>query len=138
MQGLIFPAGPSSVVSRRRPAKPRFPFDGVTFYSNGTQAGEAGMKVVLLTVRLGTRLSKEAYPRPQPILWHIVKLYSHHGPEYFVICCGYKSYTIKEYFSNDFLNTADVTIDMASGYMDILGAILGTGALPSRKPTCSS
>ena len=79
------------------------------------------MKVVILAGGLGTRISEESYLRPKPmieiggkpILWHIMKLYSAHGANDFVICCGYKGYVIKEYFANYFLHMSDVTFDMA-------------------------
>ena len=79
------------------------------------------MKVVILSGGLGTRISEESYLKPKPmieiggkpILWHIMKLYSAHGANDFVICCGYKGYVIKEYFANYFLHMSDVTFDMA-------------------------
>ena len=79
------------------------------------------MKVVILAGGLGTRISEESYLKPKPmieiggkpILWHIMKLYSAHGVNDFVICCGYKGYVIKEYFANYFLHMSDVTFDMA-------------------------
>jgi glucose-1-phosphate cytidylyltransferase len=79
------------------------------------------MKVVILAGGLGTRISEESYLRPKPmieiggkpILWHIMKIYSAHGANDFVICCGYKGYVIKEYFANYFLHTSDVTFDMS-------------------------
>ena len=79
------------------------------------------MQVVILAGGLGTRISEESSIRPKPmieiggkpILWHIMKLYAHHGLTDFIICCGYKGYVIKEYFANYFLHMADVTIDMA-------------------------
>lgn len=85
------------------------------------------MKVVLLAGGLGTRLSEETDIRPKPmieiggkpILWHIMKIYSHYGFNEFIICLGYKGYMIKEYFSNYFLHMADVTIDMASNTMKV-------------------
>lgn len=78
------------------------------------------MKVVILAGGLGTRLSEETVTKPKPmveiggkpILWHIMKLYSHYGFDDFIICLGYKGYMIKEYFANYFLHTSDVTIDM--------------------------
>ena len=78
------------------------------------------MKVVILAGGLGTRLSEETVARPKPmveiggkpIIWHIMKLYSHYGFNDFVICLGYKGYLIKEYFSNYFLHTSDVTFDL--------------------------
>jgi len=85
------------------------------------------MKAVVLAGGLGTRLSEETAVRPKPmveiggkpILWHILKMYSHHGINEFVICCGYKGYMIKEYFANYFLHTSDVTFDMASNRMEV-------------------
>jgi glucose-1-phosphate cytidylyltransferase len=78
------------------------------------------VKAVILAGGLGTRLSEETVVRPKPmvdiggrpILWHILKLYAHHGIHEFVICLGYKGYTIKEYFANYFLHMSDVTIDL--------------------------
>ena len=83
------------------------------------------MKAVILAGGLGTRISEESYLRPKPmieiggkpILWHILKIYSTHGVNEFVICCGYKGYVIKEYFANYFLHTSDVTFDMADNSM---------------------
>ena len=85
------------------------------------------MKAVILAGGLGTRISEETYLKPKPmieiggkpILWHIMKLYSAHGIRDFVICCGYKSYIIKEYFSNYFLHMSDVTFDIANNRMDV-------------------
>jgi glucose-1-phosphate cytidylyltransferase len=79
-------------------------------------------RVVLLAGGLGTRLGEETSVRPKPmvevggmpILWHIMKIYSHYGLHDFIICLGYKGYLIKEYFANYFLHTADVTIDLQS------------------------
>jgi len=78
------------------------------------------MKCVILAGGLGTRLSEETSSRPKPmvdiggkpILWHIMKIYSYHGINDFIICCGYKGYVIKEYFANYFLHTSDVTFDI--------------------------
>ena len=78
------------------------------------------MKAVILAGGLGTRISEETLLRPKPmieiggkpILWHIMKIYSAHGINDFVICCGYKGYVIKEYFANYFLHISDVTFDM--------------------------
>lgn len=85
------------------------------------------MKAVILAGGLGTRLSEETSLRPKPmveiggrpILWHILKMYSHHGVNDFVICCGYKGYVIKEYFANYFLHMSDVTFDMRSNRMEV-------------------
>lgn len=86
------------------------------------------MKVLLLAGGFGTRLSEETDIRPKPmveiggkpILWHIMKIYSHYGFNDFVILLGYKGYYIKEFFANYFLHRSDITIDIASGKMEIL------------------
>ena len=78
------------------------------------------MKAVILAGGLGTRLSEETASRPKPmvdiggkpILWHIMKIYSHYGITDFIVCLGYKGYMIKEYFANYFLHMSDVTIDL--------------------------
>jgi glucose-1-phosphate cytidylyltransferase len=78
------------------------------------------MKAVILAGGLGTRLSEETAMKPKPmveiggkpILWHIMKTYSEHGVNEFIICCGYKGYVIKEYFANYFLHQSDVTFNM--------------------------
>ena len=85
------------------------------------------MKAVILAGGLGTRLSEETELRPKPmieiggkpILWHIMKLYSHYGHNDFVILLGYKGYMIKEYFANYFLHQSDVTIDLSNNKMEI-------------------
>jgi len=85
------------------------------------------MKAVILAGGLGTRISEETHLKPKPlieiggrpILWHIMKNYSVHGVNDFVICCGYKGYLIKEYFANYFLHMSDVTFDMASNQMQV-------------------
>ncbi|HUP64031.1 MAG TPA: glucose-1-phosphate cytidylyltransferase [Thermoanaerobaculia bacterium] len=85
------------------------------------------MKAVILAGGLGTRISEETALRPKPmieiggrpILWHIMKLYSAHGVNDFVICCGYKGYLIKEYFANYFLHMSDVTFDMKENGMQV-------------------
>ncbi len=85
------------------------------------------MKVVILAGGLGTRLSEETVVRPKPmveiggrpILWHIMKIYSHYGFNDFVICLGFKGYMIKEYFSNYFLHMSDVTFDMRNNSMEV-------------------
>ena len=85
------------------------------------------MKAVILAGGLGTRLSEETHLKPKPmievggkpILWHIMKMYSAHDVNDFVICCGYKGYVIKEYFANYFLHMSDITFDMASNQMEV-------------------
>jgi len=85
------------------------------------------MKVVILAGGLGTRLSEETDVRPKPMveiggkpmIWHIMKIYSHYGFNEFVVCCGYKGYVIKEYFANYFLHQTDVTFDLASNKMTV-------------------
>jgi glucose-1-phosphate cytidylyltransferase len=86
------------------------------------------MKAVLLAGGLGTRISEETYLKPKPmidiggkpILWHIMKLYSEHGVNDFIVCCGYKGYLIKEYFANYFLHMSDVTFDMSNNEIKVL------------------
>ena len=86
------------------------------------------MKAVILAGGLGTRISEETSSRPKPmievgnrpILWHIMKIYSHHGIHDFIVCCGYKGYVIKEYFANYFLHMSDVTFDMQNNKMEVL------------------
>ncbi len=83
------------------------------------------MKAVILAGGLGTRISEETHIRPKPmieiggkpILWHIMKMYSVHGVNDFVICCGYKGYVIKEYFANYFMHSSDVTFDIGANEM---------------------
>ena len=85
------------------------------------------MKAVILAGGLGTRITEESYLKPKPmieignkpILWHIMKIYSAHGINDFVICSGYKCYVIKEYFANYFLHQSDVTFDMSENHMEI-------------------
>lgn len=85
------------------------------------------MRAIILAGGLGTRLSEETSLRPKPmveiggkpILWHIMKMYSHHGIHEFIICCGYKGYVIKEYFANYFLHMSDVTFDMRNNSMEV-------------------
>lgn len=85
------------------------------------------MKAVILAGGLGTRISEETHLKPKPMieiggkpmLWHIMKIYSAHGVNDFVICCGYRGYVIKEYFANYFLHTSDLTFDMASNRMEV-------------------
>lgn len=86
------------------------------------------MKAVILAGGYGTRISEESGIRPKPmvevggkpILWHIMKIYSSHGINEFIICCGYKGYIIKEYFSNYFLHMSDVTIDIKENSLEVL------------------
>ncbi len=85
------------------------------------------MKLVLLAGGLGTRISEETVTRPKPmieiggkpILWHIMKIYSAHGINDFIICCGYKGYVIKEFFANYFLHASDVTIDLSKNSIKV-------------------
>ena len=85
------------------------------------------MQCLILAGGLGTRISEESHLRPKPmieiggmpILWHIMKIYSHHGINDFVVCLGYKGYVIKEYFANYFLHTSDVTFDMVGNRMEV-------------------
>lgn len=85
------------------------------------------MKAVILAGGLGTRISEETHLKPKPmieiggkpILWHIMKMYSAHGINDFIICCGYKGYVIKEYFANYFLHMSDVTFDMSNNTMKV-------------------
>jgi glucose-1-phosphate cytidylyltransferase len=86
------------------------------------------LKAVILAGGLGTRIAEETATRPKPmvdiggrpILWHIMKIYSHYGVNDFVICCGYRGYVIKEYFANYFLHMSDVTFDMRNNSMQVL------------------
>lgn len=85
------------------------------------------MKAIILAGGLGTRLSEETISKPKPmveiggkpILWHIMKTYSHYGINDFIICCGYKGYIIKEYFANYFLHSSDVTFNMLHNKMEV-------------------
>src|SRR6201995_3361141 len=85
------------------------------------------MKAVILAGGLGTRISEETGTRPKPmveiggrpILWHIMKIYSHYGFQDFVICLGYKGYMIKEFFANYFLHMSDVTFHLAENRMEV-------------------
>ena len=85
------------------------------------------MKAVILAGGFGTRLSEETHDKPKPmvevggmpILWHIMKIYSSHGINEFIICLGYKGYSIKEYFSNYFLHRSDVTIDLKDNSLEV-------------------
>ena len=85
------------------------------------------MKTVILAGGYGTRISEESGIRPKPmveiggkpIIWHIMKIYSHYGLTEFIICCGYKGYVIKEYFSNYFLHMSDITFDLQNNKMQV-------------------
>lgn len=85
------------------------------------------MKAVILAGGLGTRLSEETINKPKPmvkigekpILWHIMKNYSHYGINDFIICCGYKGYVIKEYFINYFSHSSDITVDLSNNSIEI-------------------
>lgn len=85
------------------------------------------MKVVILAGGFGTRISEESHLKPKPmielgdrpILWHIMKIYSHYGFNEFIICLGYKQHIVKEFFSNYFLHTSDVTFDLMNNYMEV-------------------
>lgn len=85
------------------------------------------MKCVILAGGLGTRISEETHLKPKPmieiggkpILWHIMKIYSAHGVNNFIICCGYKGYVIKEYFANYFMHMSDITFDMSNNSMHV-------------------
>lgn len=85
------------------------------------------MKAVILAGGFGTRISEESHLKPKPmieiggkpILWHIMKIYSHHGINDFIICLGYKGYIIKEYFNHYFLHMSDVTFDMPNNKMEV-------------------
>lgn len=85
------------------------------------------MKAVILAGGLGTRISEESYLKPKPmieiggkpLIWHVMKIYSHYGINEFIICCGYKGYAIKEYFANYFLHMSDVTFDISNNSTEI-------------------
>jgi glucose-1-phosphate cytidylyltransferase len=85
------------------------------------------MKVVILAGGFGTRINEESVVRPKPmieiggmpLLWHIMKIYSHHGFNDFIICLGYKGYMIKEYFTNYFYHMSDITVDLRNNHVDI-------------------
>jgi glucose-1-phosphate cytidylyltransferase len=85
------------------------------------------MKAVILAGGLGTRISEESISRPKPmieiggkpILWHIMKIYSTHGVNDFIICCGFKGYAIKEFFANYFLHSSDVTFDLKNNSIEV-------------------
>ena len=85
------------------------------------------MKAIILAGGLGTRISEETHLKPKPmieiggrpILWHIMKIYSAHGVNDFVVCCGYRGYVVKEYFANYFMHMSDVTFDMSTNRMEV-------------------
>lgn len=85
------------------------------------------MKVVILAGGQGSRISEESFVRPKPlieignkpIIWHIMKIYSHYGLNDFVICCGYKGYLLKEYFANYSLHTTDITVDVSKNIIKV-------------------
>jgi glucose-1-phosphate cytidylyltransferase len=85
------------------------------------------MKAVILAGGLGTRISEETHLKPKPmieiggkpVLWHLMKIYSSHGINDFIVCCGYKGYVIKEYFANYFLHMSDITFDMSNNKMKV-------------------
>ena len=85
------------------------------------------MKAVILAGGLGTRISEETHLKPKPmieiggkpILWHIMKIYSSHNVNEFIVCCGYKGYVIKEYFANYFLHMSDITFDISKNSMEV-------------------
>ena len=89
------------------------------------------MKVVILAGGIGSRISEESVVRPKPlieiggmpIIWHIMKIYSSYGFKDFIICCGYKGYIIKEYFSNLFLHQSDITFDLEKNKMEIHSSV---------------
>src|ERR1700746_3638866 len=93
------------------------------------------MKAVILAVAFGPRLSEETVSRPKPmveiggrpILWHILKIYSQHNIQDFIICCGYKGYLIKEYFANYFLHMSDVTFDLKENHMQVHQSVAEPG-----------
>ena len=85
------------------------------------------MKVVILAGGMGSRISEESHLRPKPmieiggrpILWHIMKIYSHYGFNDFIICCGYKGHMIKEYFIDYYMNESDITVDLSTNDVEI-------------------
>ena len=85
------------------------------------------MKTVILAGGLGTRLSEETTLKPKPmveiggkpIIWHIMKIYAHHGFNEFIVCLGYKAYQIKEYFINYFLYNSDITVELHNNQLDV-------------------
>src|SRR5690606_11633630 len=100
---------------------------GIRVRNGSADSKDLTVKAVILAGGLGTRISEETHLKPKPmveiggkpILWHILKMYSHHGIQDFVICSGYKGYVIKEYFANYFLHMSDVTFDMSTNRMEV-------------------
>lgn len=96
-------------------------------YQQHLKAITQDMKAVILAGGFGSRLSEATgvIPKPmveiggKPILWHIMKIYSHYGINDFIVCCGYKQYVIKEYFANYYLHNSDMTVDLAAGSVEI-------------------
>jgi glucose-1-phosphate cytidylyltransferase len=105
----------------------RKPKHFINIWQGNENGGIEKMKVVILAGGFGTRISEESYLKPkpmieigeQPILWHIMKQYSHYGFNDFVICLGYKAYVIKEYFADYFLHTSNMTFDLANNKMTV-------------------
>src|SRR5208282_5936219 len=133
---MTFPVAIALPVFRRQPLRryyrPDFQETSMAT-ANGKRRGadkalhDRSIKVVILAGGLGTRLSEETALRPKPmveiggrpIIWHIMKIYSAHGLNDFIICLGYKGYMIKEYFSNYFMHMSDVTIDLAKNEIEV-------------------
>lgn len=119
---LLIRAEPAD--DENKPLQNPFDFDGYSLEGNFNP-----MKAVILAGGFGTRISEETHLKPKPmveiggrpILWHILKLFSSHGVNDFVICAGYKGYLIKEYFANYFLHMTDVTFDMRDNSMEVHG-----------------
>ena len=122
--GTEEPSKPVSPKARRLSAQERWYSSPLV---NAKACDSDPMKAVILAGGLGTRLAEETHLKPKPmvevggkpILWHILKTYSHYGINEFIICCGYKGYMIKEYFANYFLHTSDVTFHMDLNHMEI-------------------
>ena len=103
------------------------PYKDAPYYSDQAPEDPSHMKAVILAGGYGTRLSEETGIRPKPmveigdrpILWHIMKIYSAHGINDFIVCCGYKGHIIKKYFADYFLHTSDMTFDVQNHRMDV-------------------
>lgn len=121
--------GAGEIKGLLRNEPPSYDFPGLLSHlQNGTRLlQKRNLKCVILAGGFGTRLSEETVVKPKPmveiggrpILWHIMKMYSQHGVNDFIICLGYKGYVIKEYFANYFLHMSDVTFDMAENKMKV-------------------